>query len=160
MSYDDLISCVWDQSFSIINKEFSVPCNHLVRYTAMHIKQQDKHIKIYHFNILKTYKSMHQHVIRRKVIIINVLYIKTNKQTKNMKFNSFIFIIWLYIDNYICIYLVYWADPECFPNVERAFLLAWERPFIYFFLYDYCLGNIFINKTCSAKNSYKLSFAL
>lgn len=81
MSYDDLISCVWDQSFSIINKEFSVPCNHLVRYTAMHIKQQDKNIKIYHFNILKTYKSMHQHVIRRKVIIINVLYIKkTNKQ--------------------------------------------------------------------------------
>lgn len=48
----------------------------------MHIKQQDKHIKIYHFNILKTYKSMHQHVIRRKVIIINVLYIKkqTNKK--------------------------------------------------------------------------------
>lgn len=81
MSYDDLISCVWDQSFSIINKEFSVPCNHLVRYTAMQ-KQQDKNIKIYHFNILKTYKSMHQHVIRRKVIIINVLYIKkqTNKK--------------------------------------------------------------------------------
>lgn len=49
----------------------------------MHIKQQDKHIKLYHFNILKTYKSMqHQHVIRRKVIIINVLYIKkqTNKK--------------------------------------------------------------------------------
>lgn len=73
-----------------------------------------------------------------------------------MKFNSFIFIIWLYIDNYICIYLVYWADPECYPNVERAFLLAWERPFIYFFLYDYCLGNIFINKTCSA--DYRLLY--
>lgn len=72
MSYDDLISCVWD----------SVPCNHLVRYTAMHIKQQDKNIKIYHFNILKTYKSMHQHVIRRKVIIINVLYIKKKQTNK------------------------------------------------------------------------------
>lgn len=37
-----------------------------------------------------------------------------------MKFDSFILITWLYIDNYICIHLVYWADPDYFPWCEKG----------------------------------------